>query len=569
MKRKICLQLAVLLVLSGACFTCSRDAAKEPPSKEKMVFNSTPELYELTSEWAGVYNTLNPEVEVEVVQASASTISENLHSTAQLSFVTSDFEPEIHDQSLWKVIVGRDIIVPVVNERNPCFQEILQQGISQAGLARILNMPDQTYWSTLIENGPEQPISFYTSNDPVLHERIAGFLETGQLSYSDTRTLDPKELVAAIQGDEYALAVCNLVDVIDPRNKNLYEDVRIMPIDKNGNGFIDSKEDVYASIDALTRGVWIGKYPRKLANNIYTVSSAPPAGENEQAFLSWVVSRGHVLLDNHGFGNLSESERLAQVKIIDGIGDGQPGGGTYTLPREPGVFTSPLPYALAFTVLLTVGMYFILRRQTLKSERMAVKGVIPGGTAADGEQVKVSPGFYYDKTHTWAFMEEDGTVKVGIDDFLQRVTGPLTRVKMKSPGERVRKGKKAVSIIQDGKQLDICAPVTGRITELNTRLSTDASLLNTSPYSEGWIYKIEPANWIREAQFLIMGHPYKVWLEKEFQRLKDFLADALRIEGAGAVQVLQDGGELREHILADLGPEAWEDFQTNFMDVSS
>ena len=66
-----------------------------------------------------------------------------------------------------------------------------------------------------------------------------------------------------------------------------------------------------------------------------------------------------------------------------------------------------------------------------------------------------------------------------------------------------------------------------------------------------------------------MGNSYKNWLKKEFQRLKEFLADTLRTENAGYVQVLQDGGELRENILKDLGPETWEDFQTNFMDVSS
>jgi hypothetical protein len=139
---------------------------------------------------------------------------------------------------------------------------------------------------------------------------------------------------------------------------------------------------------------------------------------------------------------------------------------------------------------------------------------------------------------------------------------------MKSPGERVRKGKKAVSIIQDGKQLDISAPVSGTIKEQNTHLTTDSSLLNSSPYAEGWIYKIEPVNWFKEVQFLIMGSSYKKWLKNEFQRLKDFLTDTIRSDYEEYAHVLQDGGELKENILKDLGPETWEDFQTNFIDVS-
>ncbi|MGW8317181.1 MAG: hypothetical protein ACWGNV_16410 [Bacteroidales bacterium] len=569
MKKKICLQLAVLMLLAGVSVTCSRDSAKEPPLKEKIVFNSSPELFELTSEWAGVYCTLNPEVEIDVVKASESTISETLNDSPRLSFVTSDFEPEIKGRSLWNVTVGRDIIVPVINARNPFIKEISNQGISQAGLARILTNPENTRWRTLIEKGSDVPVRFYTTKDMILHQRIARFLETDQLSFGEELTRDPESLVALVQSDEYALGICYLVDMIDPKDQNLYEDIRIMPIDKNGNGYIDYKEDVYSSIDAFARGVWIGKYPKKLANNIYSVSQAPPAKKSEQAFLSWVISRGYVLLDNHGFGNLSEVERLAQVKIIDGIGDSRPGGGTPTLPKEPGIFINPIPYALALMLLLTLVMYYILRGQTRKFERISLEGAGPDNADGDEDQVKVSPGLYYDRTHTWAFMEKDGTVKVGIDDFLQRVTGPLTRVKMKYPGERVKKGKKAVSIVQNGKQLDICAPVTGWIKELNSELTTDPSLLNSAPYSEGWIYKVEPSNWFRETQFLIMGHPYKLWLQKEYERLKDFLADVLRTENAGLAQVLQDGGELKENILKDLGPEIWEDFQTNFMDVAS
>ena len=152
----------------------------------------------------------------------------------------------------------------------------------------------------------------------------------------------------------------------------------------------------------------------------------------------------------------------------------------------------------------------------------------PAQRLAFGEDfVEILPGLCYDKTHTWAFMDEDGLVKIGIDDFLQRVTGPLTRVKMKSPGERIKKGRQAVSIIQDGKQLDIKAPISGTIKEFNQKLTDDADILNSSPFTEGWIYKIEPTNWLQEVQFLIMGTTYKDWLKTEFQRLKEFLSESI------------------------------------------
>jgi hypothetical protein len=140
---------------------------------------------------------------------------------------------------------------------------------------------------------------------------------------------------------------------------------------------------------------------------------------------------------------------------------------------------------------------------------------------------------------------------------------------MKQPGERIRKGKPILSIIQDGKQLDVCAPVSGTIREHNRILTSDTSILNSSPYSDGWVYRIEPANWLSEIPSFFMGQKYKEWLKGEFTRLKEFFTDPLRPETLEYAHVLQDGGELKDSILADYGPETWEEFQRNFMDVAS
>jgi hypothetical protein len=66
-----------------------------------------------------------------------------------------------------------------------------------------------------------------------------------------------------------------------------------------------------------------------------------------------------------------------------------------------------------------------------------------------------------------------------------------------------------------------------------------------------------------------MAEKYKLHIKNEFSRLKDFLAVALKPdEEKYALAILQDGGELRDGILSNLGPEVWEDFQTNFIDPS-
>ena len=129
----------------------------------------------------------------------------------------------------------------------------------------------------------------------------------------------------------------------------------ILPIDNNANGTIDYKEDVYADLNTFSRGVWIGKYPRELSSNIYSVAASNPDNDSEIAFLKWIITRGQVLLDNHGFSNLEHNERMAQIKWIDSFDVGSPG--SNFVPEEPGFFSRPLPIILATFLLVLLALY--------------------------------------------------------------------------------------------------------------------------------------------------------------------------------------------------------------------
>ena len=165
-------------------------------------------------------------------------------------------------------------------------------------------------------------------------------------------------------------------------------------------------------------------------------------------------------------------------------------------------------------------------------------------------------------------MEKDGFVRIGIDDFLQHVTGPITKVKMRNPGEKIQKGEPFLSLIQHGKQLNIFSPISGVIKENNTKLNTNSSVLNSSPYSEGWVYVIESGNWLKEINAFFMDVTYKTWLKKEFSRLKDFLSSITNGEINNSQLVMQDGGELKDKLMELLGPELWEEFQIRFINIS-
>jgi glycine cleavage system H lipoate-binding protein len=186
----------------------------------------------------------------------------------------------------------------------------------------------------------------------------------------------------------------------------------------------------------------------------------------------------------------------------------------------------------------------------------------------DERHIYIPKGIYFDKGHTWAQMNDDGRVSIGLDDFLQHVVGRITNVKFVEPGSFVKKGDPIVTIEQDGKDLTLYAPISGTISASNRHIGLNAELINSDPYHDGWIYKIEPANWKEEITSLTPGRDAFSWLKDEMVRLKDFIAFATQKNSNAPAMVMQDGGTIKVRALENSRTETWNDFQNEFINAS-
>jgi glycine cleavage system H lipoate-binding protein len=286
--------------------------------------------------------------------------------------------------------------------------------------------------------------------------------------------------------------------------------------------------------------------------------------ENEElaSFVKWILTGGQQFLGGSGYSELLITERQSSVEKLNNAR-------TEPLVSASGTSVFRILFIFLAAILVSVlAIDLVLKMRRSRKAKLVKQVDSISGSIAENSLL-IPKGIYYDKTHTWAFMEQNGMLKVGIDDFLQHVTGPVTRIKMKKTGQEVKKGEEIMSVIHNGKQLNLYSPVSGVIIEQNKKLEEDASLINSSPYNEGWVYRMEPSNWQRENNLLFMAEKQRQFIVNEFTRLKDFLAKAFGEDSAQlSFLVLQDGGELRDGVLSDLGPEVWEDFQTNFIDPS-
>jgi glycine cleavage system H lipoate-binding protein/ABC-type phosphate transport system substrate-binding protein len=559
MKRAVKFSIILLLALSSTLFRSHSVAGSNLLPADSLRVISTPDLYNLSLKWADEYNRQFPGADIKILNVADPEKAEKFIKNGELGFISGDFYAGLKSESFWNVVVGRDVIVPVINTKNPMMKEISRRGVSSDDLSSFLNNEDMGSWGNLLKGESNAKADFYCIDDPSILRGLSGFLKVDRSIIAGRMKGTAEEVIEAIQKDPYAIGFCRLINVIDLKNQGMADNISLLPIDRNGNGIIDYNEKIYDNVNDFARGVWIGKYPKSLCSNIYSVASGQPEKTGEIAFLKWVLSDGQVYLAGNGYSDLLVSERQSA------------GDKLYNAKITPvdATVEKTLIRIFLFIIATAIIIGFVVAFSK-KRKRAPVKIASPASHKIFDEQSLVIPGgLYFDKTHTWAFLEESGTVKVGIDDFLQHITGKITRVRMKSPGKKVQKGDQILSVVQNGKQLNLYAPVSGTIIEQNILLEDNSYVLNSSPYKEGWIYRIEPSNWSRESQLLFMADKQREFLSREFARLKDFLMTVIGSETDKYNQViLADGGEICDGVLSELGPEIWEDFQTNFIDPS-
>jgi glycine cleavage system H protein len=97
---------------------------------------------------------------------------------------------------------------------------------------------------------------------------------------------------------------------------------------------------------------------------------------------------------------------------------------------------------------------------------------------------------YFTKDHEWIRVE-DGVATVGITAYAQEQLGELVFVELPAVGQQLAKGDVAVVVESVKAASDVYAPVDGEILEVNTALSSDASLVNSAPTGEGWLWKMK------------------------------------------------------------------------------
>jgi glycine cleavage system H protein len=96
----------------------------------------------------------------------------------------------------------------------------------------------------------------------------------------------------------------------------------------------------------------------------------------------------------------------------------------------------------------------------------------------------------YTNDHEWVRIEGN-VAYAGITDFAQHELGDIVYIEIDTLGKEVTKEDQFGTVEAVKTVSDLLMPISGRIAELNKKLDTNPELVNTDPYGEGWMVKIE------------------------------------------------------------------------------
>lgn len=127
---------------------------------------------------------------------------------------------------------------------------------------------------------------------------------------------------------------------------------------------------------------------------------------------------------------------------------------------------------------------------------------------------------YYTKDHTYARIEDDGTVTVGLDAFGARAAGEIEFIDLPMEDDEFE-AREAFGSLESAKWVGgLIMPVGGKVISVNEDVEDDFDLLTETPYGEGWLIKVQPSNLKDDLKVLIHGEAVGPWFKKDLEERK-------------------------------------------------
>ena len=137
---------------------------------------------------------------------------------------------------------------------------------------------------------------------------------------------------------------------------------------------------------------------------------------------------------------------------------------------------------------------------------------------ADKFTFRVATDRLYAPEGVWILPQPDSTrVRVGLADYLQQHNGDVAFANVKPVGSKLAAGEQLAEIETIKAMVELHAPVSGTVVEVNAALNASPEAINQAPYEAGWLAVVEPAAWETERPKLLDAAAYFAVMQGQVQ----------------------------------------------------
>ena len=170
----------------------------------------------------------------------------------------------------------------------------------------------------------------------------------------------------------------------------------------------------------------------------------------------------------------------------------------------------------------------IKRRDRIQKQlkpRVHVMGPEETGRGFGGE-FSIPGGVLVSTGHCWVSLAEDGTARIGLDDFAKKLLGNIDTIDFPNIGMRVKAGQPLFIVNQGHRRAQFYAPLSGKVVKINEDLGQDCAKLEEMSYGKNWICVIEGDDLDAELSHLKIGKSAVALFQEDIDRFQAYVQKA-------------------------------------------
>jgi CheY-like chemotaxis protein len=134
-------------------------------------------------------------------------------------------------------------------------------------------------------------------------------------------------------------------------------------------------------------------------------------------------------------------------------------------------------------------------------------------------EFQIPGGVFISDGHSWVNVGEDGTAKIGLDDFAKKIIGKIDSIELPNLGMIVKKGQSLFTVMQGTKNISFKSPLSGKVKTINKFINNEIESLNSTVYDQNWICEIDADELDSELKSLKIGKSAVTLYQDDIERL--------------------------------------------------